>query len=228
MALFRRDAPEPPQITENHQHEAPSIADAIITGFGVVVVAVLLGWRGIVHLVAAAGIQQPEAAAARSLGWLFAISVTISVAVLLFWLAVNPLLDKWIAHRERMAQLQINLAREMTRMKTSASIDRRELPTSPDDVRLHRLIESVMVDAYAHGDYAGNDPRPWARAALQSRKLANETKSVGYSMANRARVWLREQEIIIGANGRETLNFRRYPDVAAVQRKLYGVSVVRE
>ena len=218
MKLFKHTTTIPEdKPAETHIHnDAPSYAGAIIAGLlGIALLGWLL-WRAIVGLFASAGYWQPERAAAHAIGWV--------VVVLFVWfllsVTLSPIFGKWLAHREAMAVRQIELAREMARMQTSRTTDARVI--DPRIARRNRLIEVLLVEMYHHGQYAPGERRPWARRNAAAVKLTNDDKPVGETLANSAKQWLVDNGVIYGKNGAETINFRRYPDIASVQRKLYA------
>ena len=224
MKLFKSSSPIVPEKTETHIHNAPpSYAGAIIAGIVAVVILGWLAWVAIVALFAAAGYINPARAAARAIGWLM-VAIVCWVAVSA---VVSPLIGRWLAHREAMEDKRIELAREMARMQVSRTTDARVL--DPRIARRNRLIEVILEEMYHHGQYQPGERRPWARRNAAAVKLTNDDKPVGETLAISAKEWLVDNGVIIGKNGAETINFRRYPDIAAVQRRLYfeNMTVIR-
>ncbi len=172
-------------------------------------------WYAGLFLLDKVGVKNPETTLAA------VIIVTLACILFLFlgsWL-MGSHFDKWSAHRQAMADKEIERDRLRQIMATSMAAEYRQ---PGNDTRFSRLVTLIALRAYddyfKNGPYRGNEPRPWSRRAAASVILANEHDPVGESMGARVRLWLKERAVITAD---DQLNIAQYPDVASVQRLLY-------
>ena len=228
MSIFKTEQPAPPPQPETvvHHHPAPNPAAAIFTAGMMAVIGIIAAWKIGVYLLAEAGALYPHKTLATAILWL----VGAGIVFAMLWLLSSSLFGQWLAHRETMAdkqaeleRIKIEVAQYQARMAASRATDARLM--EPQKRRLHALIETIMVDAYHHGDKKWERARPWARSQAEAVILPNETTPVGYTLANNAKRWLVDNGVLVGRSGRESVDFHRYPNLASVQRRLADIPV---
>lgn len=223
MKLFKNAAmitpPEPQHVT--HHHHAPSYVGPVL----VVAVVVLGGlWglqRWIISLFDRLHFNDPEA----TFSLLF---LGLLVGVPLLWL-INRTLHGWAEarHGRRLELEQLALDRLELQHRLQRSVVQDTRTHDPAEARRVGLIIQVMTDAYDHilknGSYTGKDKRPWARRNAGQYVLTGEQDPVGQGsvLIGDAMTWLKDNKVLVGKTKYEQVNLSQYPNLAAVQRKLY-------
>ena len=218
MALFKKQekAQSPPPAII-HRHEPSPFAEMMARVVGGLVAIVTL-WLGGEFLLTKVGIRDPDRILAEVVLWLLGGG---PVLVLTAW-GLNHLLDRWLSHREQMADKLTEQLRYRQLMQHSAVVGARRSGT---DARLAALVIAIMMNAFDHharrGQFRGQW-RPWSRRAAAEIVLAGESAPVGEAMARKARAFLERHQVVVDGQ----LNLDRYPDLASIQRLLYDPPLV--
>ena len=196
-----------------HYHNEPAtlkISPSFIFGLPVLMALV---WFGGVFLLKQADFANPEEAWA---------TILIATPVLAF------LLYSWNSFRAGNRKQRQEHEKEMKRLELETLRLQRSLQPAflngskvDNDIRLAELVMIIMQRAYhhleTHGRFRGQE-RPWSRRGAESVVLTSleETQPVGEKMAQRAKEFLLEQEIVVN----NQVNLARYPSLEAVQHLL--------
>jgi hypothetical protein len=223
MAKHHKNETEqtPPRIT--HVHHEASQAAPIVARSIIIFAAVLLTWPAGVFLLDRAGVYRPDEVLAQIILW----GLGLSFAA---WLATHWLenfFDRWCEHREIMADKLTDQLHHKQLMLRSAVMDTRSMG---EEARLSALVLAIMLEAYDHlarskTRYFRGQSRPWSRRQAGAQVLASlgEREPVGEAMAQKAKAWLEEREVIID----EQVNLDRYPNLASIQRLLHVPTIIR-
>ncbi|MHC4617979.1 MAG: hypothetical protein ACYTEQ_09520 [Planctomycetota bacterium] len=216
------DAPTAGEGPTHIHNYTPSETTPIFARAVVGAIAIFVGWHVLVFLFDQMGILDPGRALAQVIIWGIIIAAFIFVAGR--WL--DGAIANFYKHRQAMADKETERMRYQQIMLNSMAKDTRRLG---DDQRLAALILSVMEDAYDQLARSGKSKfaglaRPWSRRSAGSVVLTSlgEVEPVGDEFGRKARQFLQDQHIIIG----DQINLRHFPDLAAVQIKLYQPPVL--
>lgn len=223
MAKHRSELPRGGTTQHIHNH-SPNPAISIVAIATVVLIGVLLAWHAGIYLLDLAGARQPRETMAQVVIWGVGLFVFSFLATR--WL--ESVMDRCFAHKQTMANITTEQLRYKQMMIGSAVTDTRALG---EDKRLNALVLAVAMEAYDYlaknnTRYFRGQSRPWSRRQAGAQVLASlgETNPVGEAMAQRARTWLEERGIVTGD---DQVDLDRFPNLASVQRLLYGPPVVR-
>ncbi len=224
MRKFKNDVDTPTAgdgPTHIHNY-TPSEATPIFARAVVGAVTLFVGWHILVFLFNQMGIFDPRRAVAQVIIW--SIIITAFIFVASRWL--DGTIANFYNHRQAMADKETERMRYQQIMLNSMAKDTRRLG---DDQRLAALILSVMEDAYDQLARSGKDKfvglaRPWSRRNAGSIVLTSlgEVETVGDEFGRKARQFLQDQHIIVT----DQINLKHFPDLGAVQLKLYQPPVL--
>lgn len=210
------------RVSHTHVHEAsqttPIFAKAIV-----VFAAIFLVWPVGIFLLDRAGARHPDQTLAQVLLWGLG-------GLFVMWLGsrwFDNVMDRWFDHQQTMANIETEQLHHKQLMLRSAVMDTR---TVGEESRLSALVLAVMMEAYDYlaknkTEYFRGQSRPWSRrqAGMQVLASLGEKEPVGEAMAQKAKTWLEEREVIID----EQVNLDRYPNLASIQRLLHVPTVIR-
>lgn len=218
---FRNQAERSSGPTHIHNHEA-NPAMIIVAKAAIVALGILLLWPVGIFLLSKMGVRQPDQVLASIVVW----GSAIVVAYLLLSRPFVDLVDKWMAHGERVEEIKTEQLRYRQLMAGSMATDSRALG---EEQRFSALVYAVLLVAYDHqarsGWYKGSW-RPWSRRAAGSQILYSlgEREPVGEAMGSKVKSFLEENHIVED----DQLNLDRFPDLASCQRLLYAPPVIRD
>lgn len=206
--------PLPAKATQTHIHQPPNhLGPAIVALLSVVLAPVLL-WQAGLFLLDQAGDHRPEQTLSKAI---IIGLITLLVLLACAWFTRLFFAD-WLHHRETMAQYKLEALRQQTKLGSSISADSRVLNREQSD--LIEVCIAIMWNAYDQADEKGQftgPARPWSRRNASQITLDGQSP-IGEALASKARRFLEEQRIIID----NEINQKQYPDLRAVQRKLYA------
>lgn len=216
-------SPVGPQVVYTRQ---PHPGGLFLIRFLCAVALAPLAWWGGVFVFEQAGFKKPEQALAELL---ILVLIVLPLLVGVAW-GVSKLLDQIHAHRQAMAQIELE-ARRYSSLTAGA-------PALPDgrltdeEKRLFENLCVVMEQAYRDlaqsGPYGSNDKRPWSKRSVLSMPAPPRHGRMPDNQATKIREWLVEYGVVIGDPQSDQINTLVYPtwqDFRALVEEQFNMAV---
>lgn len=203
----------PPASKTTIIQNPPNNTGIAIVSFVAIIVFSWLGWHGLVFLADALGSPKPEQFAAEIIIGSLCLLITYLSAIIIG----RAFLSRIFQHRERLADINGQWKYKQLMAQTQQIGNSRMFG---DDLRLVKLIEAIMAEAYDHledyGQYTKNDAKPWSREQAKKRILPGEREPVGWTLGSQVRGWLQAKGVLRG----DIINTVRFPSLGSVQETL--------
>ena len=209
--------PAPPrQTTINHQ--AAPWGEILIIGFCILILVIVLGWRGLVFLFDEAGYQRPSEAVADMILVLILAALVLPVAILIGRHVVAKICELGRDVAREFMRTQVKLA-QIRHNADHALLPQSATRMNEQDRQFSHVVIEVMRRAYKCIDEHGRLMtyyQPWSSRQAGTIIPPGKTKEIGRgNLANRVAPFLLEHNVLVDER---TINVRDYPPDTGVAR----------